>query len=493
MNELVAVVTTLIVPKLIIGQYGSEVNGLVISINQFLAFFGLCEAGIGPVIKANLYEPLAKNDDVGVSKVIKSTKRFFRVIAVIFIGYTLILTFLYPLISGSSKEFDLTYVITLLIILSVTTFIQYFFGLTNQILLTADQLAYIYLSTNAITLLGNTIFTAILIKMDASIHLVKLCSATIFALKPVVYAIYVKRNYKIDNNIILDEEPIKQKWNGMAQHICTVVQDKTDVILLTMFSSLSQVSVYSVYISVISGIRGIIYTANLSVSALFGNMIVKGENSTLKQTFSVFEWFLHTLTVLLFTVTGIMIIPFIKLYTAGIKDVEYCVPVFSVLIVICGGLRCLQLCYNIVVQSAGKFKETQKATAIEPIINIVVSIMFVIKYDLIGVTIGTIVSLVYRLIYLILYVRKNLISISLKSTLKQFCVDILNVGAIIGGTMFISTDVNSYWFWVICAIKVTLIATIISIAINLLFYRDSIKFFVSKLESKRAKRWDNAR
>lgn len=77
-NELIAVLVSLIVPRLIIGNYGSAVNGLIISINNFLAFFSLCEAGIGPVIRANLYGPLAMRDDIGISKVMKSAENFLE-------------------------------------------------------------------------------------------------------------------------------------------------------------------------------------------------------------------------------------------------------------------------------------------------------------------------------------------------------------------------------------------------------------------------------
>ena len=41
-----------IVPKLIISNYGSNVNGLIASINRFLAYITVLEIGFGTVIKA---------------------------------------------------------------------------------------------------------------------------------------------------------------------------------------------------------------------------------------------------------------------------------------------------------------------------------------------------------------------------------------------------------------------------------------------------------
>ena len=56
--QLVTIICGFIVPRLIISNYGSDVNGLVTSITQFLAYITLLEAGFGPVVKSLLYKPI---------------------------------------------------------------------------------------------------------------------------------------------------------------------------------------------------------------------------------------------------------------------------------------------------------------------------------------------------------------------------------------------------------------------------------------------------
>ena len=51
-----------ILPRIILTFFGSEVNGLVSSLNQFLSYISLVEGGITGVIMANLYEPIVKRD-----------------------------------------------------------------------------------------------------------------------------------------------------------------------------------------------------------------------------------------------------------------------------------------------------------------------------------------------------------------------------------------------------------------------------------------------
>lgn len=48
--------------------FGSELNGLVTSITQFLGFITLLEAGVGNVVQSSLYRPLAQKDDAELAK-----------------------------------------------------------------------------------------------------------------------------------------------------------------------------------------------------------------------------------------------------------------------------------------------------------------------------------------------------------------------------------------------------------------------------------------
>lgn len=140
--QLVAVVCGLILPRLILVNFGSEVNGLTSSITQFLNYITLLEAGVGGVARAALYKPLAEANTEKISAIVVAVEKFFQKIAKIFIVYMLILAFVFPRIAKSS--FDYLYVASLVSIIGISTFAQYYFGITYQMLLQADQRKYIY-------------------------------------------------------------------------------------------------------------------------------------------------------------------------------------------------------------------------------------------------------------------------------------------------------------------------------------------------------------
>lgn len=89
--QFVVVVCGFILPRFFLIYYGTEVNGLVASITQFLGFIMLAECGVGAVVQSALYKPLAEKNDLEISKIIISAERFFRKIAMILVGYTVIL------------------------------------------------------------------------------------------------------------------------------------------------------------------------------------------------------------------------------------------------------------------------------------------------------------------------------------------------------------------------------------------------------------------
>ena len=84
--QLVTIICGFIVPKMIIVYYGSEINGLINSITQFLAYITLLQSGFGAVVKSILYKPLSENDTSELANILKVTEKFFRKLALIFLA-----------------------------------------------------------------------------------------------------------------------------------------------------------------------------------------------------------------------------------------------------------------------------------------------------------------------------------------------------------------------------------------------------------------------
>lgn len=173
--QLVTIVSGFIVPRMIIETFGSETNGLLNSITSFIAYITLLQSGVGGVIRAALYKPLALKNHHDLCVILKTTERFFKKIAYITVLYIGILSLLFPYII--TKNFDFLYTFSLVIIVGISTAAQYFFGITYQMLLEADQKSYVYSLVQIITIIFNTISSIVLINLNYSIQFVKFISS----------------------------------------------------------------------------------------------------------------------------------------------------------------------------------------------------------------------------------------------------------------------------------------------------------------------------
>ena len=470
--QLTTIICGFILPRLILGAFGSEVNGLVNSITQFLGIISFLELGVGAVVQSALYKPLAEKRQDDVSKIIASANKFFSRLGQVLLVYVVILVALYP--RFAAREFGFAYTATLIIAISISSFAQYFFGIVNRLLLTADQRGYIQYNAQTIAVIGNTVACFILIYLDCSIQVVKLTTSLIYLLQPFWVYLYVRSYYKIDKKIKYTEEPITQKWNGIAQHVAAVILDGTDTIVLTMFATLSDVSIYSVYHLVVKGVKQLFLSMTNGITALIGELWAKQELNELNKTFSWTEWTIHTGTTFIFGLTAILVVPFVKVYTAGISDANYVQPLFAVLIVAANAGHCIRLPYNIMILAAGHYKQTQNNYIVVAIINILVSVATVKAWGLIGVAIGTLVAMAYQTVWMAVYDSKHLIKWPIKNFLKQIFVDIITVLIGFFAARMITMQEVSYFAWIILALKTTAVWSLIAIAINIIFYRSKM-------------------
>ncbi len=483
--QLISLICGFILPRLILEHYGSEVNGLTQSIKQFLGIISFLELGIGQVIQSALYKPLADRDNAAISKILVSGQKFFLRIARVLFVYVVVLAVAYPFISHQS--FDWLYTAVLIIAISLHSFAQYLFGITDNLLLNADQRGYIQYISQIGAVLLNTVVSVLAINAGCSIQTVKLLSAFVFVLRPCLVRLYVRRQYQIDRTISYTGEPIEQKWNGIAQHVSAVVLEGTDTIVLTLFASLSDVSIYSVYFMVIGGVKQFYQAATAGIQSAVGALWAKQEMKTLHQVFSAMEAALHLITVFLFSCVGILIVPFVSVYTDGLADADYIQPAFAAVLTLAYWIRCIRTPYNIMILAGGHYKQTQRCHILAAVLNVVISVAAVWQWGLIGIAVGTLVALLYQTVWMIGYNTKNLLKWPLKNTLKQICVDALTFGAIYLATDWIPMTQVSYWGWFLMALQVGLIALAITAMILWIFYRSQLLSVVSWYRKKRGR------
>lgn len=483
--QIITILCGFVVPKIMLNAYGSESYGAVASISQFLGYIALLDGGITGVAKSVLYKPLAENDIEKISAIISEIKRFFKIVAYIFIVYVIILACSFKNISDiETLNWISTFI--LVIVISISTFGQYFIGISNFVLLQASQRSYVYHAINIVTTILNTILVIVFVGLGFNLIIVKLVSSIVFFMRPVMQWAYVKKNFVI-KKCRHNKTYLEQKWSGLGQHIAYVLHTSTDVAILTLFTNLNLVAVYSVYNMVVGHIKNLNISFASGMEAVFGDMLAKKEYDKLHRTFGYYETLISTSTMLLFSVTAVLIVPFIKIYTSGVNDADYYAPVFAVLLVIAAVLYCLRLPYNAMVIASGHFKQTSKAAYLEAIINVGVSVLLVNKFGLIGVATGTIIATMFRFVYYVVYFSQNVFYRKIQLFVKRFLVNSLTFISVlmVGKIVLALIDIDTYLHWIFAAVLVGISAVIVIILVNIIFYYSDSKMIVTKFLKKK--------
>ncbi|OBX00323.1 polysaccharide biosynthesis C-terminal domain-containing protein [Gallibacterium genomosp. 1] len=476
-TQVITLVCGMLVPWLIINKFGSEAYGATVSITQFLGYIALLEGGIGGVARAALYKPLANRDKKTIFNIILELKKFFRLIAYFFIVYVLVLACSFHTLAHV-EIFDWISTFLLVIVISISIFAQYFLGITYSILIQASQRIYITNIINMLTLLLNVITVFMLVYFGYSLIIIKLASSCIFILRPILMWRYIKIKFGFlsEETKKKEENILKQKWIGLGQHIAYFLHSNTDIGILTIFSDLKFVAVYSIYNMIVFQIQNFAVSFSSGIESYFGDILAKKEYEILHQVFNRYELLLSIVSVILFSVTTVMITPFIAIYTHHINDISYDVFTFALLLILSSFVTTLRVPYHNLIIAAGHFKETQLVAYGEVAINLFLSVILVYWLGLVGVAIGTLVAISFRFLFYVYYLSNKIFNRKKMYFFKRSFINSITFFFIIWiGLKFRNGFIiDGYFDWIICSCLVTTISLLIVFLINYLFYKREI-------------------
>lgn len=465
--QVVSGVCGLILPRFILQKFGSEANGLVASISQLLGYTILLEGGIGGVMKAALYKPLANGDDAGISGIFYQIRRTFRKISTVFIGFALLVAICMKFLVDT--QYDWLYVFTMVLILSTHTFFSYYMGLPYRMLMTADQKLYIVQFTQIITIVLNLLMCLLVMHLGGGIHMVKLTSVSVFLLNPLVQWLYVKRHYRLSADTASDAFVPMQKRDGAIHHLSYFIHRNTDVVILSLLGSLHTVSVYSVYHTVINVLEKMLISISSGLSGLVGRLIARKEIVELNRIVDRYEACNNALATAVATVCAILILPFVSIYTGGVTDVPYRQPLFAMLLIAGSYAYSIRHPFGCVVSAAGHYRETNAGAIGEVIINLTLSLALVKPLGLVGVALGTCVAMSFRTIHTVWYLSKHILHRPVSKFFIKLACNLVTCVVTIGMVhRFAPVNAGSILELLICAVKLSVFIFPVFIVINLL-------------------------
>jgi len=486
--QIVVLAAGFIIPKIMLLYYGSEINGMITSITQFINYFNLVEAGLSSAAVYALYKPLAKSDHKQISAVVTATQKFYIKSGYIFLVLVGILACIYPL---NIKLDGLSYwqVLFLVLILGFAGVLEFFTLGKYRAILTADQKLYIISISSTLYVILNTALLVFMAVLRVDIVVAKAVCLTAILLRCMILYKYTRRNYPYIN---YEEQPnnqvLNKRWDALYLQILGVLQTGAPVIIVTIFMDLKAVSVYSIYNMVIGGISGVLGIFINGLSSSFGDIIARNKIQILQRAYQEFEFAYYSLITVAYSVTFIMIMPFIQLYTSGITDAEYNQPVLGLLFVLNALLYDLKTPQGMLVMSAGHYKETRVQVTIQGLIIIVAGIVLTPKLGLTGILFSSIFSNLYRDVDLIFYIPKNVTKLPVYKTLRNIVCLVIEITLINIPFWYFKIVCRNYFEWFRSGVLVTMYAVVVTLSIGWLCNRKEVNGIYDRVREIRRKR-----
>lgn len=491
--KVVTMVIGIIIPVLFITSYGSEINGLQSSVQQIFSYMLLLEAGVGSATLQSLYAPVRTEDRDKCNAYLSATSKYYNKIGIIYFALLVIVSIGYALVVNVETMVFIE-VCVYVVITGAASGINFFYLAKLKLLLRAEGDEYIISAMLMVAYILTSAIKIFLISQGANIILIQVFHLGINLGITAIYFLIAKKKYPW---LSFKEKPnyegLKQKNSALVHQISGLVFQNVDVLLLTFMCDLRIVSIYTIYKMVINMVTTIIASMGDSVNFIFGREMNNGDENheNYKKIIDVFNVFYSAIAFAIFVSMYLLILPFMKLYTAGM-DINYVIALLPWLYISIELLTVGREAMMRTITVAGHFKQTQWRAVAEAIINIVASIVAVLicKHyfgeigGLYGVLIGTIIAMLYRTIDINIYANKWILK---RSCWKPFKIMITNTCLFMLVVFVLNPlipSIHNYVEFLISGLWVTALILVVFVGIQCLLNLKETKFILHYCRKK---------
>lgn len=480
-DQVVATICAFLIPRLILTTFGSEYFGVVQSITQYMGIVDLMTIGLGGAARVALFKPLSDNNYYEISRIIKAFRIHVRRAAVMLTAYIVILAFLYPYISHNNLSN--TEITAFVVIIGMRTMAETLMMGVSLSLLAADQIFSVYSCSMLVARIANAAIIFALISQGKNIVTVYFFSNLAFIAAALIMEAFINKHYRLTRNCEPNNEAFALRGAVAYHNIARYIHENVDITLLTIFAEASLISVYSIYHLVTAKMHVIMGVFTNGLEGAFGNMWAKREFDSFKRNFHLYELCVYCFVSVVFSCVGVLILPFVSLYTANVNDQNYIFMNIAVFSTIAEGIYCLREPYLTIAYATGNYEKTKRASAYEAVLNLTISLALIHSWGIVGLLIGTIAANTFRTIHFIWFDYKNILKESYKGLVWRFVFLTMNLIISSGiGVMIVSRHSVSGWGdWIVIAMLVFAESVLVTVINAVIVNRTELMLVLLKL------------
>ena len=419
-----------------------EYVGLSGLFSNVLTMLSLAELGIGEAIIFSLYKPIAEEDHTTVNAIMRFYKKIYISVGVFIMIAGLALT---PYIGHFIKEMpDIPEIYTIYALYVINSSVSYFFSY-KAAYVTATQKNYlVVVNTGLWEIL--MVAVQIIVLFTTGNYVMYMIIAIISTLSQNLTITYVaNRKYPYLKEKNTDKIPkdifrqIEKNTGAMVFHkIGTIVVFATDNLILSKFVGLISVGIYTNYVTITKAVDVFIQKFFNAITASVGNLAVEETVEVQEKMF--FRVFFMDFWLYLFSCCCLfnLLNPFIGDIWLG-RDFlfgKWIVLLIVLKIYFTGMRKATQTFKN----AKGLYWYNKYMPIYESLINLVTSLVLVIRMGVAGVVLGTIISSVLTCVWIEPHV---LYKYGFKKSAKEFYLKYISYFAVFCMIMLLTYFVNT--------------------------------------------------
>lgn len=474
----------IVVTRLIIGQYGSDFNGLNSTANQIVNVLLILEGGFTVASNVALFGPLSRQETDIVNGILGATRKKFRKIGLLFLLIGVAVAAIYAWAANSNLDWDLIF--TLIVMTVVPAAFNLFYATTYRVLLQTQQKEYIINVCTIITLGLGHLANIVLVMLEGPMWMVRFNTMLFALLNSLMIAGYARwKNKFIHWKATTRPELIQGTGDVMAQKITGVIYKSAPIVFLSISPTggTELASVYAVYSNVFTMLKSLLHAVIDAPRHSLGQLLTEREREDVWPVFAQYEYIAFLAVFVMLSTCCTLILPFIKLYTAGVEDINYYDMTIAVLMVVTSAIEMMHIPSGHLLNMAGLFRISRNFQVISCIVLVISMALGGMLWGVYGMLAAVLLCAVLLALMEMGYVHLKFFRNKLPQLLRLFLPLALTGIAACYLQMQLPLQINSYLWFVVYGVIFVTVNTVLASIVSLIFNRQAFFAMLRRAKS----------
>ena len=396
-SKILLLLMAIFVRRMLIQRIGNDVNGLNSLYTSIIGTLAVAELGIGKAIIFSMYKPIVEDNHREICALYCLYKKIYMIIGfVIFVAGLMIMPFLPRLISDYENIRVNVYNTFLLMLISVV--LTYLYSAKTSLIVSHKD-DFIITCIDTISKIVRYFLQIVVILVWSSFTIYLVCQIISTLISWGLTEIVVQKRYSdvVNSNELIDEdikiELIKNSKAMFMHKLGMILVNGADSMIISSFIGVVILGKYSNYVYIASTMIGIISLFFSSLTSIVGHLCAEGDKETTKKYFDLFYTLNYILGVVFFLGYFAVVDYVIRLLFGNGLEVSKAISFIITLSNFISYMRNAALLFR---NASGTFYNDRWKPVAEGIVNVVLSILFVLffpdNYKVVGVIVATIIT-----------------------------------------------------------------------------------------------------